>query len=501
MNPFNFKTNSDNVFFRALIVAFINALNDRIKYDVIVSPTETRPFSLDFYFSLVGDGRFIQDNFINMDNCKFDFADGNYDPIPRGVVSISGIEMPEDTLTNNYVRLEYQKLVDGAMKTYSAQAIIVPLRVQFQIDIIVDILLDYFRIIQVAFSEFFKTIPFSFRYETIRIPARAMIPSPLPGEKPYSYTYGDDQRIKMSFNIEVETYLPVVDPTTEFFKGNSIQTFSSSQEIYRQREQARDNNPRLSTNSSIDLGSMTLVFDSYIDETKVLAGQYLTIKNTESGKSFTVIVDGPAVRTQNTVTVPIVDSDDLSIVYNRITDFSVMVLPSEEHFQVFEYVPAASAVSSGNIRFNVDVPGVVDPEDQPNFFEQVTDISVSGTDFNSNNLNKWLKSVYMTESQFSRFVTVVNKTGNARLTFKILSVDNQLDSNGNVTTSNWNVQYVSGNGSISENDLCTLVYGSDDNFSVIVLDFWSNMPMPDGLNVNLRLFKDVNSMNINRSTM
>ena len=184
MNPFNFKTNSDNVFFRALIVAFINALNDRIKYDVIVSPTETRPFSLDFYFSLVGDGRFIQDNFINMDNCKFDFADGNYDPIPRGVVSISGIEMPEDTLTNNYVRLEYQKLVDGAMKTYSAQAIIVPLRVQFQIDIIVDILLDYFRIIQVAFSEFFKTIPFSFRYETIRIPARAMIPSPLPGEKP-----------------------------------------------------------------------------------------------------------------------------------------------------------------------------------------------------------------------------------------------------------------------------------------------------------------------------
>lgn len=501
MNPFNFKTNSDNVFFRALVVAFINALNERIKYDVIVSPTETRPFSLDFYFSLVGDGRFIQDNFINMDNCKFDFADGNYDPIPRGVVSISGIEMPEDTLTNNYVRIEYQKLVDGAMKTYSAQAIIVPLRVQFQIDIIVDILLDYFRIIQVAFSEFFKTIPFSFRYETIRIPARAMIPSPLPGEKPYSYSYGDDQRIKMSFTIEVETYLPVIDPTTEFFKGNSMQTFSSSQEIYRQREQAKDNNPRLTQASSIDPGSMTLVFNSYIDETKILPGQYLTIKNTDSGKSFVVIVDGPALRNQNTLTIPIVDSDDLSIVYNRITDFSVMVLPSEEHFQVFEYVPSTSPVSTGNIRFNVDVPGVVNPEDQPNFFEQVTDINVSGTDFNSNNLNKWLKSVYMTESQFTRFVTVVNKTGDARVTFKILSVDNQLDSSGNVTTSNWKVQYVSGNGSITGNDLCTLVYGSDDNFSVTVLDFWSNIPLPDGMNINLRLFKDVNSMNINRSTM
>lgn len=501
MNPFNFKTNSDNVFFRALVVAFINALNERIRYDVVVSPTESRPFSLDFYFSLVGDGRFIQDNFINMDNCKFDFADGNYDPIPRGVVSIAGIEMPEDSLTNNYVRIEYQKLVDGAMKTYSAQAIAVPLRVQFQVDVIVDILLDYFRIAQVAFSEFFKTIPFSFRYESIRIPARAMIPAPLPGEKPYSYSYGDDQRIKMSFTIEVETYLPVIDQTTEFFKGNSMQTFSSSQEIYRQREQAKDDNPRLSASSSIDPGSMTIVFDSYIDETKIMPGQYLTVKNPDNGKSFTITTDGPAVRTGNTITIPIVDSDDLSIIYNRITDYSVLVLPSEAHFQVFEYVPSTSPVSTGNIKFNVDVPGVVDPEDQPNLFEHVTEITISGTDFNSNNLTKWLKSVYMTESRFSRLATIVNKTGEASVTFKILSADNQLDSNGNVTSSVWTVQYVSGKGSITENDLCTIVYGSDDNFSVIVLDFWSNIPLPDGLNVNLRLFKDVSSTNISRSTM
>lgn len=499
MNPFNFKTNSDNVFFRALVVAFINALNEKIRYDVIVSPTESRPFSLDFYFSLVGDGRFIQDNFINMDNCKFSFADGNYDPIPRGVVSISGIEMPEDSLTNNYVRIEYQKLVDGAMKTYSAQAIIIPLRVQFQIDIVVDILLDYFRIAQVAFSEFFKTIPFSFRYESMRIPARAMIPAPLPGEKPYSYNYGDDQRIKMSFSIEVETYMPVIDQTTEFFKGNSIQTFSSSQEIYRQKDQVKDNNPRLSSSSSIDPGSMTIVFDSYIDEAKIMPGQYLTIKNVESGKSFVVTTDGPAQRSGNTITVPIVDSDDLSIFYSRITDFSVMILPSESHFQVFEYTE--SSVSSGNIKFNVNVPGTTDPDVEPNVFDDVTEITVSGIDFNSNNLTKWMKSVYMTESRFNRMVTIVNKTGTARVTFNVVSVANDLDSNGNVIHSTWTVKFLSGSGGFSQDDLCTIVYGSDDSFSLIVLDFWSNIPLPDGLGINLRLFKDVNSLEINRNSM
>jgi len=499
MNPFNFKTNSDNVFFRALVVAFINAINEKIRYDVIVSPTESRPFSLDFYFSLVGDGRFIQDNFINMDNCKFDFADGNYDPIPRGVVSISGIEMPEDSLTNNYVRIEYQKLVDGAMKTYSAQAIIIPLRVQFQVDIIVDILLDYFRIAQVAFSEFFKTIPFSFRYETMRIPARAMIPAPLPGEKPYSYNYGDDQRIKMSFSIEVETYMPVIDHSTEFFKGNSIQTFSSSQEIYRQKDQVKDNNPRLLTSSSIDPGSMTLAFDSYIDEKKIMPGQYLTIKNVESDKSFVVTVDSPASRIGNTITVPVLDSDDLSIIYSRITDFSVMVLPSESHFQVFEYTE--SSVSSGNITFNVNVPGTTDPEVEPNVFDDVTEIVVSGTDFNSNNLTKWMKSVYMTESTFNRMITIVNKTNQARVTFNVKSVTNELDANGNVISSTWKVSYLSGQGGFAANDLCTIIYGSDDTFATILLDFWSNMPLPDGLGINLRLFKDVNSLTINRNTM
>jgi len=501
MNPFNFKTNSDNVFFRALIVAFINALNDRIKYDVIISPTETRTFSLDFYYSLVGDGRFIQDKFINMDNCKFEFADGNYDPIPRGVVNIAGIQMPEDSLTNNYVRIEYQKLVDGAMKTYSAQAIIVPLRVQFRVDIIVDILLDYFRIAQVAFSEFFKTIPFSFRYESIRIPARAMIPSPLPGEKQYSYEVGQDQRIKMGFDIEVETYLPVIDKTTEFFKGNSIQTFSSSSQVYRQREHVKDNNPRLTVASSIDENSMTLVFDSYIDEKNILPGQYLTIKNVNNEKSFVVTVNGPSQRSGNTITVPILDSEDLSTIYNRITDFSVMILPSEEHFQVFEYVDSGDTISNGQLKFNIDVPGISLPTDEPNSFDQVTEITVSGTDFNSNNLTKWMKSVYMTESQFSRILTIVNKTQTASVTFRIKTVSNQLDSNGEVTSSIWEVEYISGRGEFNPGDLCKIAYNSDDEFTVLVLDFWSNIPFPDGLGVNLRLFKDVNSLSINRNPM
>jgi hypothetical protein len=501
MNPFNFKTNSDNVFFRALLVAFLNSLKDRIRYDVIVSESETRQFTLDFYYSIVGDGRFIQDNFINSDNCRFDFADGNYDPIPRGVVNIAGITMPEDSLTNNYVRIEYQKLVEGQMKTYSANAIIVPLRVEFQIGIIVDIMLDYFRILQVAFSEFFKTIPFSFRYETIRIPARAMIPAPLPGEKTFTYSYSDDQRIRMNFSIEVETYLPVIDHTTEFFKGNSMQTFASSQEVLKARAQAKSVNPRASDSSSNTPGEMTLVFDSYFDENLILPGQYLTLTNAEnSSKEFKVIVSGPSQKSGNTITVPIADSDDFDVAYPRITEYSVQIITDStnpnDQFQVFNYLESDMEIDTGGILFNVDVPGA---GENANTYELVNTITISGTDFNQNDLTKWLKSVYITEQKFSKFITISNKTKGGFVTFKIIDATNTVLSNGNVDYSTFTVEYIGGQGLFELNDLCVIKYGSDDDVHLKILDFWTNIPLPDGLDVNLRLFKTVDSSQLNRN--
>lgn len=501
MNPFNFKTNSDNVFFRSLLVAFLNSLKDRIRYDVIVNESESRQFSLDFYYSIVGDGRFIQDKFINSDNCTFDFADGNYDPIPRGVVNMGGITMPEDSLTNNYVRIEYQKLIDGQLKTYSANAIIVPLRVEFQIGIIVDIMLDYFRILQVAFSEFFKTIPFSFAYDSMRIPARAMIPAPLPGEKTFTYSYGDDQRIKMNFSIEVETYLPVIDQTTEFFKGNSIQTFASSQEVLRARPQAKSSNPRISDSSSSTPGQMAVVFDTYLDENLILPGQYMTISNPDNpSRRFKVLVSGPSEKIDNTVTVPIADSDDFEIAYPRITEYVAQVVTDsdnpDDQFQVFKYLNAGTSITEGGVVFNLDVPGA---GTEPNTLQMVTEITLSGEDFNQNDLTKWFKSVYITESKFNKFITLSNKNQGGYATFKISSVASTVLSNGHVEEVTFTVEYIGGQASFDLNDLCVVKYSSDDHIHLKILDFWTNIPLPDGLDVNLRLFKSVDSMRLNRN--
>lgn len=231
MTPYSFVTNSDDIFFRALYVAVLNVLNEKISYDVILSNGTSKNVKIPFYFSLTGDGRFLQDTFLTNDDCQIDFkVDGNYDVVPRGVVKfLSDISIDETSLTTNHVRLEYQEENNGKMETYSGKGIVLPLRCKMEVKMIFNIILDFFRCLEVSLSEFFRTIQFSFRYKQIRIPCRIIFPLvPLANsEKSYSWSFSEDQNIISNFFIEIETYFPIIDKNTKFFKGNIIENFLS----------------------------------------------------------------------------------------------------------------------------------------------------------------------------------------------------------------------------------------------------------------------------------
>jgi hypothetical protein len=503
MLPFNFKTNTDDVFLRSLIIAFINTLNDRIKYDVVVSPTETRTYSVPFYYSIVGDGRFIQDNFINFDNCKFDFADGNFDPIPRGVVNMASVSVAEDALTNNFVRMEYQKLVDGQMKTFSARGFAVPLRVTFQVKMYADIILDYFRIFEVAFSQFFKSVPFSFRYKTFRIPARAMFPAPIPGEKNFNYDVGGDQRIKMDFSVEVETYMPVLDLTTEFFKGNTMQTFASSIEMSKSKKQVSNANPVLSSNTSATSGSMKLVFDGFYPTSNFTVGQRIKVSN-ESGDEFYLIISDPVSKSGNTITVPVVDSNDLSdAVYNDITKFRIDINGSNNPFQTFKYIAGGEGeITQGALCFSIEVPGVPEEESsllQANTLNQITQIYISGQDFNQNDLSEWFLSAYIKEERFDKKISLRNMSIGGSATFHTKKVAYELNPSGTVNYVIIDVEHVSGNAKFFDQDIIIAQYSSDDDFNDVALEFWTNIPKTDFMELNLRIFKESDSTKIIRN--
>ena len=64
-----------------------------------------------------------------------------------------------------------------------------------------------------------------FQYRGMRIPALFVFPDQATNDKAYKFSYTDNNKITISFQIEIETYFPSFDKTTEVYRGNVIDQF------------------------------------------------------------------------------------------------------------------------------------------------------------------------------------------------------------------------------------------------------------------------------------
>lgn len=228
MSGFLEKYNTDNVFLRSLIVGVIRILNDKVTIQQINDKQETLESHIPFFYSLAGDEAFLQDSYLNYYDCdgNEEFAEGNYDVIPRGVVVFNGASINPSSLTNKFVRTTYTKEdpQTGEMKAFSSYTNNIPLTVDFGIRIRVDTLLDSFKIFQSVIDSFYKVDSFGFEYLGARIPVQMGFPEQYENDKQFEFSYGSTQQwIEFSFNVEIETFYPQRDSSTERFRGNLMQ--------------------------------------------------------------------------------------------------------------------------------------------------------------------------------------------------------------------------------------------------------------------------------------
>jgi len=227
MSGFLQKYNTDDVFLRELIIAFIRSLNEKLTYYQTNDQQQLLEVYVPFYFSLTGDEPFLEDFFVEYKNCSTDeiHAEGNYDIIPRGTVSFTSCEINVQSLTNKYVRMTYTKEdVTGEMKSFSSHVNSIPLSVSFNVGIKADTLLDAFKLHQNVIQTFYKTYTFSFDHDGIRIPCQVGFPDSYEIIKAGEFTYSTNpQFVEFNFSASIETYLPDKDLTTERFRGNLMQ--------------------------------------------------------------------------------------------------------------------------------------------------------------------------------------------------------------------------------------------------------------------------------------
>jgi hypothetical protein len=222
---FNHKYNTDDVLIRACIVGLVNELNNRINFENVWEDNKKQIVRVPFFYAMSGDERFLQNYFSNWSDCAPNFIEGNTDPIPRGTIFLNGVSVLSSNLTSRYVRGNYTKEVDGELKQFNSYLNSIPVSMTFSAEILADTTLDSFKIVQSAISVLYRTLVFSVNFKGFRVPTQAGFPDSFAINKQFEFTYGNTDRIKVTFDIELQTYLPIPDPKEEFFAGNRINDF------------------------------------------------------------------------------------------------------------------------------------------------------------------------------------------------------------------------------------------------------------------------------------
>jgi hypothetical protein len=220
MASYNLKFNSDDSVVRHIIIGFLADLNNKVYFHRQISNTERVLVDVPFYYSITGDDQFLRDQFLfstaSGPQCSPDmgFADGNYDAIPRGIANLTSLTVDSSKLVNKRTVGSYTKMNEqGAMEGYTAEFDMIPITLGFDIEILVSSTLDSFKLTESIIKRLYKSNYFNVEVGhldegTYRIASYYAFPEDYTQERPIEYTFEDKDQYKVTFSIEINSFIP-----------------------------------------------------------------------------------------------------------------------------------------------------------------------------------------------------------------------------------------------------------------------------------------------------
>ena len=224
------RYNNENILMRAVIAGMLDVLNNNIRYNQVWGndPQEDiEQISVPWFFNQAGDERFMQDFYTHYGECVPPRpVDGNFDMIPRGTISYTGSGINAQRITSRYVQGRYVKEVDGKLEGFVSYLYSIPINVRFDCELWIDTYTTGLKIEQEIREVFYKNVTYYVYYKGMRVGCTAGFPEEVGLEKNFQYSFEAENKIKMTFQVEVESYQPVFDPTTEMAAQNNIKKFT-----------------------------------------------------------------------------------------------------------------------------------------------------------------------------------------------------------------------------------------------------------------------------------
>lgn len=223
------KYNNEDILIRAVLAGLLDVLNNRIQYTQFWCPLpdQAETVKVPWFYNQSGDERFMQDFYTHYAECLPPRpVDGNFDMIPRGVITYTGSTINAQRITSRYVQGRYVKEIDGKLESYVSFLYSIPLQIRIDCEMWIDTQITALKIEQEIRETFYKTVTYYVYYKGLRVGCTVGFPEDIGIEKNIQYSFESDNKIKLTFSVEIESYQPVFDKTTEMKATSKIRGFN-----------------------------------------------------------------------------------------------------------------------------------------------------------------------------------------------------------------------------------------------------------------------------------
>lgn len=231
MSAYNNEFNYHDSKIRSIIVSVLGEFQNKLKIRQYTDSNEYEEFIVPFFYSLTGADDFLLDHFMTPDYSELSSQEleNNYEPIPRGVLTMTSLEIDAGSLINRHVRVSIPVKVDETTyKMYSYETMIVPVNLSFDIRIVCNSNIEMLKITEKLISDMYKTNNFYVDFGGYHVRGSMNLPESFEREQLFEFGFTDKKQYDITFSVEVSTSFPVFDEKSEMFMGDRIESFESN---------------------------------------------------------------------------------------------------------------------------------------------------------------------------------------------------------------------------------------------------------------------------------
>lgn len=211
MNQYNQKYNKDDVFIRNMIVSLLAEMNKKIYYYNREDDGSVSKIAVPCLYSITGSERFLRDEFY-YDALEEGKAFGDYERVPRCVVSLSGINVNAAEQTNKYNQTKIVRESNGVLRTCLLNVEWVPVTLSFGCKIICSNNIELFKITECIISKIYKNPNyFKVDFGMFNVDGCLTAPSDYSHSIPTEFGFNDKKEFSMDFNVEMKSFIPAFE--------------------------------------------------------------------------------------------------------------------------------------------------------------------------------------------------------------------------------------------------------------------------------------------------